>query len=282
MRPIRLGGPIFLKSDDPAELAREHRRLGYAAAYCPNIPLKDKEKIRATEAAFAKEKVVIAEAGAWKNMLEQDPALRKANMDYITERLALAEAVGALCCVDIAGSYNPKRWDGPHPKNLSQECFDATVGNCRSLLDAVKPTRTKFCLEMMGWALPSSADEYLKLIKAIDRKQFGVHVDVCNMVNSAQRFYNNGALIEETIRKLGRWVVSCHAKDLEWVPEMNLHFVEVIPGRGSIDYRVYLRELAKLPVDAPLMLEHLRKPEEYEEGKQYIRKVGAEIGVQFV
>ena len=35
--PIRLGGPIFLKSDDPAALAREHRRLGYSAAYCPAI-----------------------------------------------------------------------------------------------------------------------------------------------------------------------------------------------------------------------------------------------------
>ena len=28
VRPMRLGGPIFLKSDDPAELAEEHRRLG--------------------------------------------------------------------------------------------------------------------------------------------------------------------------------------------------------------------------------------------------------------
>jgi len=26
---LRLGGPIFLKSEDPAELARAHRALGY-------------------------------------------------------------------------------------------------------------------------------------------------------------------------------------------------------------------------------------------------------------
>jgi hypothetical protein len=39
--------------------------------------------------------------------------------------------------------------------------------------------------------------------------------------------------------------------------------------------------LAKLPVEAPLMLEHLKTAEEYEEGKQYIRKVGDEIGVGF-
>ena len=60
-----------------------------------------------------------------------------------------------------------------------------------------------------------------------------------------------------------------------------MHFVEVIPGRGQIDYKAYLQGLAKLPVDAPLMLEHLQTAEEYEEGKTYIRKVGAEIGVEF-
>src|SRR5438105_4112709 len=109
-RPIRLGGPIFLKSDDPAALAREHRRLGYSAAYCPAAKPGDTDRIKAIEKAFAAENVVIAEVGAWKNMLDPDAAVRKANIDYVTQRLALAEQVGARCCVDIAGSYNPKVW----------------------------------------------------------------------------------------------------------------------------------------------------------------------------
>src|ERR1700722_10936499 len=52
---IRLGGPIFLKSDDPAEMAREHRRLGYSAAYCPQVTIDDWERIRTIHDAFAKE-----------------------------------------------------------------------------------------------------------------------------------------------------------------------------------------------------------------------------------
>ena len=42
---VRLGGPIFLKSTDPAELAREHRRLGYSAAYVPNTTLADAARV---------------------------------------------------------------------------------------------------------------------------------------------------------------------------------------------------------------------------------------------
>jgi sugar phosphate isomerase/epimerase len=212
-------------------------------------------------------------------MLDPDPEKRRKNLEYVTRRLALADAVGALNCVDIAGSYNAEVWYGPHPKNLSKEFFDATVENCRRLIDAVKPKRTKFTLEMMGWMLPDGPESYLRLMKAIDRPAFAVHMDVCNGINSPERFYGNAQFISECFAKLGRWVQSCHAKDLEWKPEMNVHFVEVIPGRGSVDYRTYLREIAKLPHRPPLMLEHLKGADEYREGKDYIVKTGSEIGI---
>ena len=278
-RAVRLGGPIFKKSDDPRELAREHRRLGYSAAYCPDSKVEDAARNREIVKAFAAENVAIAEVGAWKNMMDPDADKRRENRQYVAQRMALAEAVGARCCVDIAGSYNPVFWYGPHPKNLSQEFFDATVENCRSVIDAVKPRRAKFTIEMMGWSVPDGPDSYLKLIKAVDRPAFGVHMDVCNGINSPTRFYRNAEFIAECFGTLGPWITSCHAKDLEWKVELNVHFVEVIPGRGSLDYAAYLRELGKLPVDAPLMLEHLKTAEEYEEGRKYIQKVAAENGV---
>jgi len=280
-KAIRLGGPIFLKSDDPRELAREHRRLGYSAAYCPEAKVQDTARVREIEKAFAAENVVIAEVGAWVNMLDPDAGKRAKNMHYVMERLALAEAVGARCCPDIAGSYNPTVWYGPHPKNLSQEFFDATVENCRHVIDEVKPTRTKFTIEMMGWSLPDGPDAYLKLIQAVDRKGFAVHMDVCNGINSPVKFYRSGEFISECFRKLGPWIVSCHAKDLQWITELNVHFLEVVPGRGEVDYHTYLTELSKLPVDAPLMLEHLKTAEEYDEGKRYIMKVAGELGLAF-
>src|SRR5436305_14089493 len=89
-RPIRLGGPIFLKSDDPRELAREHRRLGYSAAYVPAVKTSDTDRIRAIRAAFQAEDVVIAEVGAWKNMLDPDSQKRKENLEYVMDRMALA------------------------------------------------------------------------------------------------------------------------------------------------------------------------------------------------
>lgn len=141
--------------------------------------------MRAIREAFAAEGVVIAEVGAWRNLLDPDAAKRKENLQYVIERLELAEGVGARCCVDIAGSYNPTVWYGPHPNNLSQEFFDATVENCRRIIDAVRPSRTTFSIEMMGWNLPDGPESYLRLVRAVDRSAFSVHLDVCNGINAA-------------------------------------------------------------------------------------------------
>jgi sugar phosphate isomerase/epimerase len=281
LRPVRLGGPVFLKSDDPHELAKEHRRLGYSAAYCPAMKPGDSDRARAIRDAFAAEDVIVAEVGAWKNMLDPNPQTRAENLAYVVDRLGVAELVGARCCVDIAGSYNPKIWYGPDPKNLSREFFDATVENCRKVIDQIKPKNTKFTIEMMPWNLPDGADAYVKLIRAVDRTAFGVHLDVCNVINSPTRFYKNSEVISECFNKLGKWIASCHAKDLAWPAEYNVHFEETVPGRGQIDYKTYLLELARLPYQAPLMLEHLKNAGEYDEGRAYIKKMGAETGVTF-
>lgn len=279
--PIRLGGPIFGGSQDPEELAQQHRQQGYRAGYCPPVSINDKERLRAIREGFAKSDVVIAEVGVWCNLLDHRPEERAKNLQRVIDGLAIAEEVNARCCVNIAGSFNEEVWYGPHPKNLSDEFFDAAVENARKIIDAVKPRRAKFAYEMMGWSLPDSPDSYLRMIKAVDREAFAVHLDPCNLINCPERFYNNTALLNECFDKLGPWIVSCHAKDLKWQVEMNIHFVEVPLGEGSLDYRTYLLRLATLPADVPLMMEHMKNAEEYNKSQEYLRKVGLQVGVVF-
>ena len=230
---LRLGGPVFLKSDDPAELAREHKRLGYRAAYCPSVKTNETDRIRAIERTFREADVVLAEVGAWVNMMDPDSEKRRQNLLYVIDRMALADAVGARTCVNISGSMNPKQWDGPDVRNYSTEFFDATVENVRKVVDSTKPKRSRFSIEMMPWTIPDSPDGYLRLLRAVDRPTFGVHVDVCNIVSSPDRYFRNSQIIDEIFRKLGPMVTSCHAKDL-W--GFRVHIAETIPGRGGIDY----------------------------------------------
>ena len=278
---IRLGGPSFSNSADPDELAQAHRRLGYRAAYCPGVDLKDETRIHDIERAFAQHDVVIAEVGRWVNLLDADPAKRAANLQTVTDGLRLAEAVGARCCVDIAGSFHPTIWFGPDPRNMTPEFFDAAVENARKVIDAAQPRRAKFCYEMMGWSLPDSPDSCLKMVRAVDRPAFAVHLDPCNLINSPQRFYNNTDVLNECFDKLGPWIVSCHSKDLTWDVEMNVHFREVPIGSGRLDYETYLKRVAALPGEVPLMLEHMKNQAEYDRCRESVFATGKKLGLKF-
>jgi sugar phosphate isomerase/epimerase len=278
---VRLGAPVWVDGEDPETRAQAHRAKGYRAGYCPDIPLDDTDLLRATEEAFARHDVVIAEVGRWVNLLAADPEERRKNMETVTDGLALAEAVGARCCVDIAGSFNPDSWLGPHPDNLSERFFDAAVENARAIIDAVKPTRTTFCYEMMAWSLPDSPEAALRLVKAVDRKPFSVHLDPCNLINSPTRYYTSSDIIRECYAKLGPLLASVHAKDLTWDIEMAVHFREVRPGLGSVDYATWLAEHAKRVPDVPLMIEHLHDEAEYDAARDHILEVGREVGVRF-
>src|ERR1017187_888884 len=90
LRPLRLGGPSFTATEDPEALALAHRNLGYRAAYCPGVALKDTDRIKALSEAFAKHDVVIAEVGRWCNLLEADPEKRRQNLANVTEGLPVS------------------------------------------------------------------------------------------------------------------------------------------------------------------------------------------------
>ena len=206
-----------------------------------------------------------------------NPESRAAALDKCKRSLHLANRIGARCCVNITGSRGEK-WDGPHVLDLTDETFDMIVATTREIIDAVKPTRTFYTLEMMQWAYPDSADCYVRLLNAIDRERCAVHVDPVNIVNSPQRYFNTGALIRECFAKLGPRIRSCHAKDVTLRNMALVHLDEVRPGLGKLDYAVYLDELSRIDPDMPLMLEHLPNADEYALAAGHIRDVAAHRG----
>ena len=278
---IRLGGHgLPVSSDDPYAFARAHVDFGYGAAYCPPVKLADTQRLADIRKAFEAEGVPIAEIGIWRNLVSTDPETRKANRDYAAECLAIAEEVGARSAVSYIGSYAPGSDYGPHPHNLTDEAFADTVEVARELIDTVKPKRAKFALEMLQYGLPDSIDKTVELIHAVDRPAFAAHLDPVNLILTPRQYWDTGALLREAFAKLGKWIVSCHAKDIVLHHQAALHFDEVMIGEGQLDYRTYLRELEKAG-DVPLMLEHLDAAD-YAKARDVIFAVGDEVGIAFV
>lgn len=274
---MRLGGPVFEGKGDPGAWVTAHRRLGYRAAYMP--PCDPADALFADFLTAARDAdLLIAEVGAWSNPISPDAAEAKASIQQCIEALALADRIGARCCVNLAGSRGARR-NAPHPDNLTDATFDLVVDSVRQIVDGAKPARSFYVLEAMPWAFPDSPDNYLRLIHAIDRKQFAVHLDPANMINCPRRAYDTAAFLRECFAKLGPYVCSCHAKDVKFTQHLTLHIDQCLPGTGLLDYGTFLRELAQLPTDTPLMLEHLATPAEYERATRQIQSIACDVGI---
>ncbi|WP_108395932.1 sugar phosphate isomerase/epimerase family protein [Devosia submarina] len=287
---FRIGGYGIDYKGDPEAYARAHVEFGYNAAYMPNISIDNSDEIAALVKAMAEADVVIAEGGAWRNLIAHDEAVRKANLDYAVHQLALADELGARACVAFHGTVGhagdlwklSDNYDyGPHPDNQSEAGFQRAVDTARYVIDAVQPKRAKFSLEMVPWLVTDTAENYLKLIKAIDRPGFGAHIDAVNMVILPRLYFKSGRLIREAFELLGEWVVSCHAKDIvmQGGPgTISFHMDEVPPGEGNLDYHAYVTEIAKLRREVPLMMEHFDVPA-YKRGLAHIRSVVQSAGI---
>ena len=286
---IKLGRYGVEYKGDPEAYVLQYVDERYAAIYAPPLMPGD-PAIKALVEAVAKAGLVIGKAGAWRNLIAHDEVTRKANLQFAVDTLAAADEMGVVACVAFHGTvgHAGDPWQlsdnydyGPHPGNLGEAGFQRMVETARYVIDAVKPRRTRFSLEMVPWLITGTPQEYLRLIKAIDRPAFAAHIDAANMITSPQFYFDTPRMLREGFALLAPYVVSAHAKDIVMKGGPGLisfHMDEVPPGEGMLDYRAYLRELNALGRDVPLMLEHFDKPE-YDRGRDHIRKVGREIEV---
>jgi sugar phosphate isomerase/epimerase len=133
---LRLGGPVFQKYQDPDGWVQAVRRLGYRAAYCPVGADASDDVVQAYERAAREADIIIAEVGAWSNPISPDEKTRTAAREKCRRQLAMADRIGARCCVNITGSRGAQ-WDGPDAKNLTEETFEMIVQTTRAIIDVI-------------------------------------------------------------------------------------------------------------------------------------------------
>jgi sugar phosphate isomerase/epimerase len=278
---MRLGGPVFKKTNNVQELIAEHRRLGFGAAYCTNY-IAGKTEREEYKAAFHEADIVLAEYGAYCiNILDTNPAIRQRNIDELCDRLRKADEMGVACCVMHGGSVETGGWGTANPENLSERSFVKTVEIIQSIVDQVQPKITKLVLETESYLLPDGPEEYKRLLDAIDRPAVAVHLDPVNIIASPRRFYYNGDFLRQCFAILGSRIISCHAKDLNMAPVYpTVRIDETFVGDGVLDYNTYLTEILKCRVQPTLMVEHLNEAQ-LASGLHFLFAKADELGIIF-
>ena len=276
---MRLGGSVMKPYNSPKEWLAHVKELGYSCVIFPVDSNAPAAVIREYADVCRDNDLLIGEVGAWRNVMARDEKERAANLDWNIRQLELAEIVGANCCVNISGSF-AELWDGYHPALGTREVYDLVVSNTQRIIDAVKPTRTAYSLEPMPWMVPESPEQYLQLMKDVDRSAFKVHLDYCNMINGVERYRNAPAFITHCFELLGEHIVSVHAKDVlisEGALPVNIN--EIAPGEGSIDLPLVTKLAHALGDDTPVFVEHLPDHAAYMKAAAVMREAAKKANV---
>jgi sugar phosphate isomerase/epimerase len=276
---------VMIEKNDFRQYANTFREMGLSAAICPIVKLELREELRQ---AFADEDVMLAEVPAYNlNILDPNEEQRHKNIELLISRLRYADEVGAISCVMHGGWVGSDGFSSGGAGNFSKESIEKMVLTLQQILDEVNPKHTKLLIETESDILPDGPEEYLELIEAVNRPSFRAHFDPVNIITSPRRYHFNSDFLRKCFKLLGHYIVSCHAKDVWYANDEKYYPVVRIdevgpPGRGKLDYRTYLNEIAKLNPSPPLILEHLPGKRELLEGRDFLYKIAQEIDVSFL
>ena len=268
-----LGISSSLEHSSPQDWAQKHKALGLQTVNFPVNCDDGEETFMGYKKAADEAGLTIAEVGVWRNTLAADPEERQHWIDYAIRQLRMADAIGAACCVNVVGTPYGPRWDGGYRENFSTELWDMAVSMIRQIIDTARPHHTKFCIESMPWMIPSGPDEYLRLIEAVDRTEFGTHLDVVNMITSPKRYFFNDEFLDECFEKLHGTIVSCHLKDIRLKPEYTFQLEECACGQGTLNLQRYIRLATTENPCMPMIIEHLTTDAEYIASVQYVQEL---------
>ena len=268
---MKLGISTNLSGASPADWAEQLTALGCEAVVFPVDHNAEESLIDAYHTAADEHNLTIAEVGIWKNAISENEEERYAAMDYSINQLKLADRVRAKCCVNVAGSAGPV-WDGGYRENYSQKTWDRTVRMIQEIIDEAKPQHTYFTVEPMPWMYPTGPEEYLRLMEAVNRKHFAVHMDIINMINSPHRYFFPVSFTEQCFKLLGKHIKSCHLKDVRLLPELTFQLKECACGEGGYCLEKYAELVNAANPDMPMIIEHLSGDEAYVESLSYVRE----------
>ena len=268
---MRLGLSSPLSHGSPEEWAERMAALGCGAVVFPVNSSSPEEVIEAYRAAAEKHGLVIAEVGVWNNMLAADGEERRRAVDYAVGQLKMADKIGAVCCVNVAGTFSGPRWDGGYRGNFSEETWAATVSAIREVIDRAEPVRACFSIESMPWMIPTGPDEYVRLIEEVDRERFCAHLDIVNMITSPRRYFFSDEFLRECFEKLSGRICSCHLKDIRLKEEYTFQLEETSCGRGNLNLELFKALADAESPDMPMIIEHLSTDEEYLDSLEYVR-----------
>jgi sugar phosphate isomerase/epimerase len=263
---------------------RRAREMGFAgAAFFVFDPPQDISMERAEDIGrmFVDEGVEIVEYGQYlTTLVHPDAGVRKANIETLHEACQVAKELGCPAVITGAGSLHPSNQWAPHPRNRKPETLERLIGSLREAVKGAEEEGVILALECHVVTPLWDVQTTNQVLDAVGSPALQVHLDPVNWM-TFDTAYDNAPAIAEMFAVLGPGrIYGAHSKGVTVGEELIVHLRETYTGAPDdlIDHATILRELAKLPGNPYLVIEHLTV-ERMPSAKHHLLRIATEIGV---
>ena len=226
--------------------------LQYAFAdvqFDPSAP--DWDKARRITRTLAKHDLKVAGLFGYYNVVDPDPAKRRRGEQRMQVLIENWKQFGCPIISTETGTFNDKSEWLDSPENATENGYQACRAALAKLTKAAKKTGAVISIETYWRNVIDSIARAERVLR--DVRGLKLVMDPCNFYRK-EDLSRMDPMLEEMFRLLGKQIVLAHAKDVKAAADGT-----DLPasGKGVLDYPLYLRLLAGLNRELPLVIEHL-------------------------
>jgi sugar phosphate isomerase/epimerase len=279
---VKLSAVMRLREGETWDgLARRAAGLGFRGVSLPFDPRWTEQDLLAIRQAFDEAGVGIVELACRCNLLTPRDEESRRNLQQLSAALGAGALLNCDHAVIRAGSRHPdpNQPFAPHPDNGADATWDLLVQRIWALLDGVEDLGVCLCLRPAPTTPLNTLDSLAELMADTATFRVRVALDPAAILTPAGAQDSRRALAE-IFSVLADKIAVAHATDVRLIEAAPEPEVEAAPlGEGVLDYETYVKLLAALQLDTPLVVEAQESGDAYRACHDLLAAAAKQAGV---
>ena len=231
------------------------------------------EKCRVIRDAFRDANLPIVAISGYTNIVHPNAIKRKENLAMLKTLLKFARDLGTPYVISETGTFDPDSDWVYHPKNGTEKGYEAIVSTISDLSKFAYDHGSVFLVENYVNNIVGSVEQVQRLFADVSHPGLGLLMDPTNYFTDKNIDDIDGEL-NRIFNALGDRIKVAHAKDCKKAVDTSEKHAKIdateshtfrgaggvelpAPGLGVLNYDLYLKRLAQLHPNIPIIIEHL-------------------------
>lgn len=268
--PAFLPGDWRLITAEDAARVRGHGFVG--SSLFINKPLEAAPAdVKRVGQAFKDGGLEIAQLNGWYEAIcSYDDVLRAQG---VAGMIALARIGAMLKAPSVyvrPGGHNPNGHWYAHPENHTQRTFDNVVDSLKQICKIAEQEGVFIAVEGHVLSCLDTPQRIRELVDAVGSPALKFNYDPVNFTGSVKQVHDTRIILKQLKELMGPFTIAAHAKDCALGDELVLHIKEVVPGTGTMNYEMFMKDFQQLSPEGYFIIEHLPDAETLQAQKNVV------------